>query len=249
MSFEFSRLLSLLFVAKHNCVVCDRELPRPSRYFLCDHCYAVGFEVIEEKCCLKCGTMLLSEENYCLDCQNHEKNFDRAFSPVTYTGSAVSLVTGLKFRNKKYFAEPLAKWMTDRFLEEEIAADLVLPVPLHANRKKERGYNQSELLAKVIADSLSLPLDTTSVVREKDTLASTGLQGGRKAREENMKDAFKLVSKEKIAGKTVLVVDDVITTGATTSELSSVLKKGGAKKVYVLTFASTRQKPPIQEGY
>ncbi|MBO7390717.1 MAG: ComF family protein, partial [Clostridia bacterium] len=145
--------------------------------------------------------------------------------------------------------EPMAKWMTDRFLELEVAADVVLPVPLHPNRRKERGYNQSELLAEIVAESLSLPLDLTSVVREKDTLASSGLEGGRKAREENMKDAFRLVSKESIAGKTVLVVDDVITTGTTSSFLAEVLKKGGAKKVYVVTFASTREKPPIQEGY
>ena len=249
MSSKLSRLLSFLFVSEHNCLVCDRELPRPTRYRLCSLCYATAFEVIEEKCCLKCGKMLLSEENYCLDCQNHDKHFDRALSPVTYTGAGSSLVTGLKFRGTKYYAEPMAKWMIDRFLSEEIAADLVIPVPLHPHRKKERGYNQSELLAEVIASSLLLPLDLTSVVREKDTLPSTGLTGGRTAREENLKGAFRLTSREGISGKSILLVDDVITTGATTSEIASILKKGGAKKVYVLTFASTREKPPIQEGY
>ena len=248
MSSKFSRLLSFLFVAEHNCILCDRELPKPTRYRLCNSCYA-SLEVIGEKHCLKCGTMLFSEENYCLDCQNHEKHFDRAFSPVAYTDGAASLVTALKFRGKKHLAEPMAKWMIDRFLEEEIAADAVLPVPLHPNRKKERGYNQSELLAEVIAEGLRLPLDLTSVVREKDTLASSGLTGGRAAREENLKDAFKVLHGDKVKDKVVLVVDDVITTGTTSSELSRVLKKAGAKKVYVLTFASTRQKPPIQDGY
>lgn len=249
MSSRFLRFLSHLFVSEHNCLLCDRELPSPSRYRLCAPCYATAFEVIGNKCCLKCGTMLLSEENYCLDCQNHDKVFDRAFSPVSYTGGAVKLVTGLKFYNKRYYAEPMAKWMTDRLLEEEIACDLVLPIPLHPKRKKERGYNQSELLAEVIAEGLHLPLDLTSVVREKDTLASTGLTGGRKAREENMKNAFRLTDKDAVRDKVVLVVDDVITTGATSSEIASVLKKGGARKVYVLTFASTREKPPIQEGF
>ena len=248
MNSKLTKVLSYLFVAEHNCIVCDRELPKPSRYRLCDHCYAT-FEVIGERRCLKCGTMLFSEENYCLDCQNHEKRFDRAFSPVTYTDSAARLVTALKFHGKKHLAVPMARWMTDRFLEEEIAADVVLPVPLHPNRKKERGYNQSELLAEVIAEGLRLPLDLTSVRRVKDTLASTGLTGGRTAREENMKDAFKVISDEIIKGKNILVVDDVITTGATSSGVAEVLKKAGARSVYVLTFASTRQKPPIQEGY
>ena len=249
MSSKLSRFLSLLFVAEHNCLLCDRELPAPSRYRLCAPCYATAFEVIGNRCCLKCGKMLLSEENYCLDCQNHDKAFDRAFSPVSYTGGAVKLVPGLKFHNKRYYAEPMARWMTDRFLSEEIAVDVVLPIPLHPNRRKERGYNQSELLAKPIAQALRLPLDVTSVVREKDTLASTGLTGGRKAREENMKGAFRLTAKDNIKDKVVLVVDDVITTGATSSEIASVIKKGGAKKVYVLCFASTREKPPIQEGF
>lgn len=249
MSSKFRSLLSRLFVAEYNCVVCGRELHALNRYRLCELCYGLRFEVLREKTCLKCGKMLIAEEEYCLDCQNHEKHFDRAISAVTYTDAAVQLVTALKFRGKRYLAEPMAKWMTDRFLELEVAADVVLPVPLHPNRRKERGYNQSELLAEIVAESLSLPLDLTSVVREKDTLASSGIEGGRKAREENMKDAFRLVSKESIAGKTVLVVDDVITTGTTSSFLAEVLKKGGAKKVYVVTFASTREKPPIQEGY
>ncbi|MBO7389886.1 MAG: ComF family protein, partial [Clostridia bacterium] len=151
MSTNFGSLLSRLFVAEYNCIVCGGELHRPNRYRLCGACYGMRFEVLREKACLKCGKMLLAEEEYCLDCQNHEKHFDRAISAVTYTEAAVSLVTALKFRGKKYLADPMAKWMTDRFLELEIAADLVIPVPLHPNRRKERGYNQSELLAEVIA--------------------------------------------------------------------------------------------------
>ncbi len=249
MSFSFRSVLSRLFVAEYNCIVCGKELHALNRYRLCELCYGLRFEVLGEKSCLKCGKMLLAEEEYCLDCQNHEKHFDRAVSAVTYTGAAIELVTGLKFHGKRYLAEPMAKWMTDRVLEFETAFDVVIPVPLHANRRKERGYNQSELLAETIAESLSLPLDLTSVVREKDTLASSSLEGGRKAREENMKGAFRLLSKENTAGKRVLIVDDVITTGTTSSCLAEVLKKGGAEKVYVVTFASTRENPPIQEGY
>ena len=238
-------MLSFLFVKEYNCIVCDRELPRLSRYGICNHCYAL-LEVIGERHCLKCGKMLFSEEQYCLDCQNHEKVFDRAVAPLVYSGEAASLVMNLKFHGKKYLAETMAKFMIDKALTEELVADVVIPVPLHPNRKKERGFNQSELLAEEIAKALGLPLDVASARRVKDTLVSSKLQGGRKAREENMKDAFEVTDKAAIKGKTVLVVDDVLTTGTTANELSSALKKAGAKRVYVLTFATTREKPPIQ---
>ena len=94
-----------------------------------------------------------------------------------------------------------------------------------------------------------MPLDLTSIRREKDTLASSSLKGGRTAREENLKDAFKVDDPAAVKGKVVLLVDDVLTTGTTANQASKVLKGAGAKAVYVLTFASTREKPPIQEDF
>ena len=248
MSFSFSRALSFLFVKEYNCIVCDRELPKPGRHRICGQCYGM-MEVTGQKGCLKCGRMIFSEAQYCLDCQNREQVFDRAISPFCYSGPAATLVLNLKFRGKKYLVEPMARFMTDKLLEEELVPDLVLPVPLHPNRKKERGFNQSELLGAEIANALKLPLDLTSVRRIRDTAASSSLAGGRKEREENMKDAFEVTDRSPIEGKIVLVADDVLTTGTTANEVAKVLKKAGAKRVLVLTFAATREKPPLQEGY
>ena len=246
MNTEFARWLSRLFVADYNCIVCDRELEKSGRYRICNSCYA-KLEVIGDRACLKCGKMLFSEEQYCLDCQNHEKTFDRAIAPLAYSGAATALVMNLKFHGKKYLAPPMGKWMSDKLLESELVADAVIPVPLHPNRLKERGFNQSELLAEEIASSLHLPLDKTSARRVKDTKASSTLTGGRRAREENMADAFSVEDKAAVKDKTLLLVDDVLTTGTTANELSKTLKKAGAKRIYVLTFATTREKPPIQE--
>ena len=245
MNSKLSRFLSFLFVKDYNCIVCGRELPRPSRYLTCNDCY-VKMEIVDDRFCLKCGRKLHGEEDYCLDCQNNEMRFDRAFSPVVYAGAAANLVMNLKFHNMRYLAEPMAAYMTDRFLKEGVAADVVMPVPLHPKRKKERGYNQSELLAKEIAKMLGLSLLTDAAERVKDTLPSTKLEGGRKAREENIRNAFVIKNKEAVKNKTVLVVDDVLTTGATASELSHALKKSGAAKAYVLTFASTRERAPVE---
>lgn len=226
--------------------MCGRELPKTNRYTICNDCY-VKQEVIGENACLKCGKMLFSEEQYCLACQNYEREFDRAFAPLCYSGGAAMTVMNLKFHGKRYLAKPMAKWMTDKFLETGLTAEVVVPVPLHAKRRKQRGFNQSELLAAEIAESLALPLDHSCVARVKDTLVSSKLTGGRKAREENMKDAFSVLNKEAVKDKRVLVVDDVLTTGTTANELAKELRKAGAKKIYVLTFATTREKPPIQE--
>ena len=242
---KFAEVLSHLFIDRYNCIVCDRELPAPTPHRTCNACYH-KMEIIEDGFCLKCGVKLFGEEEYCLDCQNHEKHFDRAMAPVSYSGSAARLVQDLKFRNKRYLAKPLARYMVDRFLTENIPVDLVIPVPLHEKRRKERGYNQSELLAAEISRSIGVPMDASSAERVKDTLPSTQLEGGRKAREENIEGAFVLKEKEAVKNKVVLIVDDVLTTGATSSELANVIKKAGAAKVYALTFAATREKPPIQ---
>ena len=242
---KFIEVLSHLFVDRYNCIVCDRELPSPTPHLTCNSCYH-KMESIVEGACLKCGVKLIGEGEYCLDCKEHEKHFDRAMAPMCYSGAAAELVLQLKFRNKRYLAKPLARYMTDRFLAENTPVDVIIPVPLHANRRKERGYNQSELLAAEIARSLGVPMDNVAVDRVKETLPSTQLEGGRKAREKNIEGAFVLKAKDAVKNKVVLVVDDVLTTGATSSELARVLKKGGAAKVYVLTFATAREKAPTQ---
>jgi len=242
---NFVEVLSRLFVDRYNCIVCDRELPAPTPHRTCNSCYA-KMEIIEDGFCLKCGVKLFGEEEYCLDCQDHEKHFDRAVSPVCYSGAAAKLVQELKFHNKRYLAKPLARYMTDRFLAENIPVDVIVPVPLSAQRRKERGYNQSELLAAEISRSLGVPMAADIAIRVKDTLPSTQLEGGRKAREENIRGAFVLKENGAVKNRVVLAVDDVLTTGATSSEFARILKKAGAAKVYVLTFATTREKPPIQ---
>lgn len=241
---KFAEVLKHLFVDKYNCIICDRELPAPTPHRTCNVCYH-KLEIIVDGFCLKCGKKLYGEGEYCLDCQEHEKHFDRAVAPVCYSGAAMRTVQELKYENRRYLAEPLARYMTDRFLSEELSVDLIIPVPLHEKRLKERGYNQSELLAAEISRALGVPMDASVALRVKDTLPSTQLQG-RKAREENIEGAFVLKTKDAVKNKIVLVVDDVLTTGATSGELSRVLKKAGAAAVYVLTFATTREKPPVE---
>ena len=114
-------------------------------------------------------------------------------------------------------------------------AEVVMPVPLFPKRNRTRGYNQSELLAENFAPLVGLPLDSKSLVRIKNTISQTTL--GRVGRLANMKGVFAYKNQEPIKGKTVLLIDDVATTGATLEGCAEALKAAGAKKVMAYTFA------------
>jgi ComF family protein len=114
---------------------------------------------------------------------------------------------------------------------------LTVPVPLHIRRLRERGFNQSLLLAKVVATDLGTQLDYLSLVRIRHTRAQTGLR--KEERRKNVKDAFSVIYPEIIKGKKILLVDDVFTTGYTLNECARTLKKSGAMVVICLTLART----------
>lgn len=112
---------------------------------------------------------------------------------------------------------------------------MVIPVPLHPRRKKERGFNQAEILAEEISLAKGIPLASQVMVKEKENLPQAWLEG--KARRENVKGVYKIKQEFPIKGKVILLVDDVFTTGSTIEECSSLLKKAGAKEVRALTMA------------
>lgn len=120
-------------------------------------------------------------------------------------------------------------------LREKI--DLIIPVPIHSSKLRERGYNQSELISSLLAEKLSLPVSTHTVTRTRRTSQQTGLS--KKERMENLKGSFIVVDRLGVMGKSVLVVDDILTTGATMNECSKVLLEAGAKHVSGFTLAKT----------
>lgn len=113
------------------------------------------------------------------------------------------------------------------------SVEMILPVPLHKKRLKEREFNQSALLAKQIAKKSASLLMLNTLIRKKNTLPQVGLSA--KARKKNIRNAFKVLDPKAVKGKRLMLVDDVFTTGATAQECSKVLKKAGAKEVHVVT--------------
>ena len=237
----FDKILLEVFVDKYNCLICDKELRKPSRYGLCEDCLK-DMTFLESRICKKCGRLQLNEADYCLTCQNHLRNFDFARSCVVYDDKAKEIVRGLKFGHRKYFAKYVSNFLIDRYAEcfDNKNIDFIIPVPLMKKRVEERGYNQAEEIAKKFADHYNLAIRTDIVEKIKQNNEQAKLSG--KEREENVLGVYKVVKPKDVEDKTILLVDDVMTTGSTLSELAKILIKAKAKNVYAITFASTKYK-------
>lgn len=230
------KLLELLFPKHMTCIICNAELNHNNDNEVCESCQST-LPYSSGKTCECCGMSISSMARVCNRCKNREKTFKFAMSPFNYEDKIVKIVHGLKYKNKKYIAPTMAQYMANCYFEHNTKCDLIIPVPIHENRRKQRGYNQSELLANCLKTKINLPVFCDVLIKHKETEAQASLKY--KERQENLKDAFKVVDKSKIKNKLVLLVDDVFTTGATATVCTKALLKAGAKAVIVLCFAHT----------
>jgi ComF family protein len=176
-------------------------------------------------------------EHLCGDCILHAPPYAGARSFGYYTGELTSIVQGMKFSGRRNLAGLLAPLLTATFYDtwNREQVDLVVPVPLHSKRKRDRGYNQSELLARSLARQIAVPLEKGALVRTRPTLPQVGLTDAQRL--ENVRGAFRCALPRRVSGKRVLLIDDVMTTGATASSAARALLEGGASRVSVLTVA------------
>ncbi|HCY19026.1 MAG TPA: amidophosphoribosyltransferase [Deltaproteobacteria bacterium] len=174
-----------------------------------------------------------AEDHLCGTCIKKRRPFSIARSIGIYEGVLLEAVQRLKYNGKTSLARPLAKLMTKEFSMNNY--NLIVPVPLHKTRLKERGFNQSLLLARELSKLYNLPIDYLNLRKIRATDPQVNLKG--KERIENMKGAFAVKNGAGFKNKKILLIDDVYTTGATVTECSKVLKKAGAKTIDVLTLA------------
>ncbi len=180
----------------------------------------------------------------CELCRRHQPPFVKATAYGSYEGGLRELIHLLKYDQIRPAANLLGRMLADAIGDLQpllsIGACLVVPVPLHARKLRQRGFNQAELIAraamKLIADP-NFRLAPEILERCRETQSQIGLS--RHQRRENMRGAFAVVEEQAVAGKQILVVDDVFTTGTTVSECARVLRRAGASKVYVATVART----------
>lgn len=226
-----------------TCDVCGEELVTNTRYRLCSDCmeklpFAKGHR------CLCCGVPLADESDYCNRCQYERGAFVKNRSPLVYEGETKKMIYSLKFAKKKYLAETLGALMADEFLDCDMKADIIVFVPMTESEQKKRGFNQSELLANEVGKRLNIPV-LPALVKIKDTKAQKELQG--KDRASNLEGAFACVF-EQVKNRTILLVDDIFTTGATANECAKTLLKAKAREVNVLTAAVAKLKIPVESN-
>ncbi len=215
------------------CIKCGKACE--SAGGVCADCFR-KLTFVCEPFCHKCGRPLddiAKEWGYCPFCNQTGKHcFDEARSALVYDESSSPLILALKYGDKTETVSLLSKWMTSA--AADMAADMVVPVPLFRGRMLRRRYNQSALLAKSVAKAKKIKYEPL-LERSRNTNTQEGLSfyGRRK----NVKGAFNVVKGYDVRGKQVLLVDDVMTTGATLNECAKTLREAGATGVKTLTFA------------
>lgn len=212
-----------------TCDICGREVFGGER--ICRRCDE-ALPRIGEKRCPICGRAQ-QVEGICLECKQTRPLFETARSLFRHEGEASRLV--LRYKNgEKYLSRTILELLLPR-LEEFPEANAIAFVPMTARAERARGYNQSRLLAEGLAQKSGLPLlSAAEKVRETDEQKSLGRRG----RQKNLEGCFKITEKKAVEGKTILLIDDTLTTGATANELTKQFLAAKAKKVFVLTVTS-----------
>lgn len=190
--------------------------------------------------CPRCGISFHSaseSDHLCSECLTEQRYFTKARAICQYDGLIVEAISRFKYGGVTRLARPLASLMAEyrdpEFLLPDF--DLILPVPLHPGRLRQRGFNQSLLLARYFGRKHSIPLEFTALRRARPTQPQTRLSGSE--RQTNVRGAFEVRKPEVVAEKRILLIDDVFTTGATVRECAKVLLASRAKRVDVLTLA------------
>jgi ComF family protein len=222
-----------------RCISCDKVLISEENRHFCSDCYS-QISFVRSPICMQCGIPFVSEDqndHLCGECLTSKPGFSIARCVGRYETTLLHCIHQFKYREKIGYGKILGKLMAEYEYPMFKISDysLIIPVPLHLKRLRERGFNQSVVLAREIAERFSLPIEFMMLKRHTYTEPQVNL--GRKERESNVKGAFKVLDTGKISGEKIILVDDVYTTGSTVKECARVLMNCKAKDVAVLTLA------------
>lgn len=221
---------------KHfTCNICGKEIFDGGDF--CEECLKTLY-VNNGIICQNCGRATNIPTNRCYSCSG-EWAVDKARSAFLYEDGAEKLIKSLKYGKKRYIAEIIAPYLKVVYIKYLFAPDIITFVPMTDKKKRKRGFNQAELIALNLSKEVGV-MCKDLLVKTKDTEEQKNLD--RKSRQENLLSCFKVKDKTAVKGKKILLIDDVLTTGATAHAVSKVLKKAGAESVYLLTVASVQKR-------
>ena len=242
---ELEKTLLYLF-SPAPCLACgelDRDLRRPLG--LCTRCRGRLVE-LREPCCRSCALPLAGAAvppGYrCGPCRLQPPVFERLVAHWVYQPPLDQVILRLKFGRLRFLGRHLGLPLARRLARDPPAANLVVPIPLHWRRALERGYNQAREIAEIVARELDLPL-VGALKRRRATRPQMGIEHRR--RQKNLQTAFACTRPHRIAGRSVLLIDDVVTTGATLNEAALTLRNAGAGVILAAVVARTPEPGPL----
>lgn len=213
-----------------RCPVCG-DIVIPKGQLICPPCLK-ELSFVKSPMCKKCGKEVMSDTmEYCFDCTRHKRTFDYGISLLNYNKAAKNAIAAIKYKNKReyldFFIEAALHFCGKRL--SDMRADALIPVPVHPSRLRQRGYNQAQLLAEGLGKGLLLPVLTDVLIRDRKTDPQKALSPA-----ERLKNLEKAFAAENIPPglETVILVDDIYTTGSTVEACARILKRSGIKKVF-----------------
>lgn len=237
-----------VFPSNIYCICCGSLIDGTRNYSLCDECMS-RLHWINGRTCEKCGKAL--PDTYrgerCYDCMLYDHVFSRGYSCMTYGLHERGMILDFKYNGKSYLADKFADILHDRISCEDVKPDVIIAVPVSRRRLRERGYDQSELMAERLAERMGVPIRKGLLVRAVDTPLLRSHTPAE--RESILRGAFRVSDKGSavLCGKHILLIDDIFTTGATADACSRVLLDAGAAEVTLLTLASGGNRKPESE--
>ncbi len=228
-------ILDILF--PRRCPVCG-EIVRPAGRLICPACFR-ELSFVKDPVCKKCGKEIISETmEFCDDCMVRRHAFEYGVALVNYDEAARASMVQIKYKNKREYLDFYGEALAARYKKtiRRMKVDAIVPIPVHAARRKTRGFNQAEILAEIIGARLGIPVRPEMLVRTRKTLPQKELSAN--ARLKNLSHAFS-VGEIPAGISRVLLVDDIYTTGSTIEACSRVLRAAGVKEVYFVVICMT----------
>lgn len=214
----------------YTCFICNKA--GENELDLCGQCHKDLKKM--GPVCQICGIAMQSKQLFtCGRCLAKKPHFDSITTLYEYDETSKQLIQALKFNSKYNCARTMGKLMSEHFQLNDTLPDAILAVPLHKKRRRERGFNQAQLIAQHIHQQLDIPLFNNACTRTINTASQTTLKA--KERRKNLRNAFSYNSLQII--NSIAVIDDVVTTGSTANEIARTLKKAGVKHVEIWRFA------------